>query len=148
MKKVFLTLVLLAGFTAMAQRGEGHGHHRDAMMDMTPEQVSTLQTKKMTLLLELTTKQQEQIQEINLENAKLRRTKMEERKATKEEGERKKPTSEERFAMLEQQLDHQIAVQAEVKQILTDEQFDLWKKMQHRKGKHGNTMRKGRSGRK
>ncbi|MEO0527714.1 MAG: hypothetical protein AAFZ89_10845 [Bacteroidota bacterium] len=136
MKKVFVTLMLLAGFTAIAQKGESRAHHRDAIKDLTPQQIATLKTKKMTLALELTEQQQEEIQKINLENAALRKAKMEERTAKKEEGESKKPTTEERYTMLNERLDRQIAVQDQMKQILTEEQFDQWKKMQHRKGKH------------
>jgi hypothetical protein len=112
------------------------------MKDLTPEQMATLQTKKMTLALDLTEAQQAQVKALHLENAKMRKTKMEERKAQKEEGEAKKPTSEERYAMTNARLDHQIAQKAELKSILSDEQYAQWEKMDHRKGKH----RKGNSG--
>lgn len=136
MKKVVLTMVLLSGFIATAQKGEGHKRHGNAMKDMTPEQVATLQTKKMTLALDLSEAQQEQMQQLNLENAKLRKTKMEERNAQKKEGKSEKPSSEERFEMHSERLDHKLAQQERVKQILTEEQFDQWKKMQHKRERH------------
>ena len=60
MKKIFITLLLLVGITAIAQRPEEKkGKERHKMMhDFTPEQVATLHTKKMTLALDLTTAQQ------------------------------------------------------------------------------------------
>lgn len=135
MKKTVMMAVLLAGLTATAQKGERA--HRDAMKDLTPEQVATLQTKKMTLALDLTEVQQQQIKAIQLENAEMRKAKMEERKAQKEEREAKKPTSEERYAMANARLDHQIAQKAEMKKILSEEQYTQWQRMQHRKGRHG-----------
>lgn len=131
-----MMILLLAGFTATAQKGERT--HRDAMKDLTPEQVATLRTKKMTLALDLTEAQQKQIKVIQLENAEMHKAKMEERKASKEDGEAKKPTSEERYAMANARLDHQIAQKAEMKKILSEEQYTQWQQMQHRKGRHRN----------
>ncbi len=143
MKKVVLAAMLLIGFTAMAQPSSSRERGaRTGMQDMTPEQMATLQTKKMTLALDLTERQQEQIKAIQLENAKLRKTKMEERKAQKETGEAKKPTSEERYALSNSRLDRQIAQKAEMKKILSDTQYEKWEKMQHRKGRHGKGKRR------
>lgn len=147
MKKVILAVLLMVGFTAMAQKGEGKGHH-GFMKDMTPEQVATLQTKKMALALELSTKQQQQIQKINLENAQLRKVKMEELGTKKEAGKREKPTADERFAMLNERLDKKIAEQSELKQILNAEQFEQWKKIQLSKDKHRRHRAKEKQGRK
>lgn len=139
MKKVLVTLLLLAGFTTMAQHGEHHKGKKMAkmkMMDMTPEQMATLHTKRMTLALDLTKGQQAKIQTLNVENAKLRKAKREEWKAKKEEGNMKKPTSDERYAMNNTRLDHQIAQQEKLKEILNEEQYAKWKNMRHKKGKH------------
>ena len=136
MKTIIATIMVLVSVTTMAQDGENHKGKRMAMMDMTPEQMATIQTKRMTLALDLTNSQQEQIQTLNLENAKLRKTKMEEWKAKKESGEVKKPTSEERFAMHNARLDHQIAQQEKMKQILDEDQYAKWKAMRHKKGMH------------
>ena len=126
MKKIIVTLMLLVGFTTMAQHGEHHKGKKmvmTRMMDMTPEQMATLQTKRMVLALELSKEQQEQVQTLNLENAKLRKAKMEEWKAKKESGEMKKPTSEEHYTMQNTRLDYQIAQQEKMKDILNDEQY-------------------------
>ena len=136
MKKVILAMALFAGLTAMAQRGNQHGQKRGLTEDLTVEQMATLKTKKLTLALDLTEKQQKQVYEVNLENAEARKAKIAERKAMKEAGELKRPTGDERFAIENARLDRRIAHQEKMKQILNDEQYDQWKKMSHRKHMH------------
>ena len=109
---------------------------KDRMKDLSPEQVATLKTKKATLALDLTEAQQAQMKVFILDNVKMRKAKMEERKAQKESSETKKPTPDERFARANERLDHQIAQKEKLAQILSDEQMEKWEKMQHRKGKH------------
>ncbi|RAJ07970.1 DUF4890 domain-containing protein [Arenibacter echinorum] len=140
MKKLVVLVVLMAGISAIAQKPERERGHRGDMKDMSPEQIATLQTKQMTLALDLTDTQQKEIQSLNLENAVKRSEKMNEMKAKKESGEAKKLTSEERFAMKTAMLDHQIAQKEEMKKILNKEQYEKWEKMKknregHRKGR-------------
>jgi|TARA_R110000868_G_scaffold331148_1_gene592143 hypothetical protein len=151
MKKLVVLIVLMAGITAMAQKPERERGHRGDMKDMSPEQIATLQTKQMTLALDLTDAQQKEIQRLNLENAVKRSEKMNEMKAKKESGEAKKLTSEERFAIKTAMLDHQIAQKEEMKKILNKEQYEKWEKMKknregHRKGRgmHDNDKRSGK----
>lgn len=127
-------MLLLAGGVTFAQKGEKGG--RDRMKDLSPEQVATLKTKKATLALDLSKAQQAQMKAYILENAKIRKVKMEERKAQKESAEAKKPTSEERYARANERLDYQIAQKAKLAEILSDEQMEKWGQLQHRKGKH------------
>lgn len=138
MKRAIVAMVLLISVAGMAQRGERGGQ------DLTAEQIATLHTKKMTLALDLSADQQAQIQALNLENAKMKLAKKEERKVAKDDGQRKKPTAEERFAMQNQRLDAQIPQKAEMKKILSAEQYSKWEKMAHHKGRHG--KRKGKKG--
>lgn len=133
MKKVMIIAALLAGATTFAQRGE----HRKERMDLTAEQMATLQTKKMALALDLNEKQQQEAMEIHLENAEFHKTQMKERQALKESGEHQKPSSEERFEKLNARLDRKLAQQEAFKDLLTDEQYAQWKKMSHRKHMHG-----------
>ncbi|MGJ8735101.1 Spy/CpxP family protein refolding chaperone [Zobellia laminariae] len=140
MKKIILALVCMVGLTAMAQREKGHG--RDGMKDLTAEQIATLHTKKMTLALDLTSAQEQKIKAINLEDAKERKAKHEERKAQKEEGERKKLTSDERYAMQNAKLDKMIARKAEMKKILSAEQYEKWQTMHHQRGQKHSKKRK------
>jgi len=118
----------IASLTAMAQEGSDRGP-RDGKDQLTPEQMATIQTKKMTLALDLNNAQQKQIQEFHLANAKLRKEKMEAMK-----GKRKDLSSEERFAHQNERLDHMIAQKEKMKKILNEDQFSKWEKvMSHRK---------------
>ncbi|WP_157373930.1 DUF4890 domain-containing protein [Arenibacter certesii] len=135
MRKLTFTILLMIGFTAFAQND-----HRKGMKDMSPEHMATLQTKQMTLSLGLNDTQQAQIQKLNVENATLRMEKVKEMRAKKENGEMKKPTSEERYALKNERLDHQIAQKQQLQKILTKEQFEKWEstkadRMSKRKGR-------------
>ena len=144
MKKVILLAVLMLGFTAMAQKGE-RGNRGD-YKNMSAEQMATLQTKQMTLDLNLTATQQSKIQALNLDIATKRKAKMEERKALKEAAERPARTSDEKYAMKAERLNAAIAHKAELKKILSTEQFEQWemhhkKRGEHRKGKREHSKR-------
>ena len=141
MKKIVVLIVLMAGITAMAQKPERERGHRGDMKDMSPEQIATLQTKQMTLALDLSDAQQKEIQSINLENAVKRSEKMDEMKARKESGEANKLTSEERYAMKTAMLDHQIAQKEKMKKILNKEQYEKWEKM--KKNREGHRKSRG-----
>jgi len=133
---VLCTLVLLTSTLTFAQRDGRRGPTDEFHKDLSVEQLATLKTKKMTLALDLSQKQQQEIYEFNVDHVTYRKEKMAERKAMKEGGERSKPTIEERYALENAKLDRMIAQQQELKKILTDEQFDQWKKLQlHRYAK-------------
>lgn len=140
MRKIAITVMLFVAVATMAQ--ERQHHHRSYMKDLTPEQMATLQTKKMTLALDLSKAQQSQLKKLFTENAKLRKEKMKMRKAKKENG----TTSEERYAMQNQRLDHLIAQKSEMKKILSQEQYEKWEKAHHgkRKHQHERGMRRGK----
>lgn len=137
MKNLILTMALLLSLTAIAQPGRRDQERNRAAHDMTAEQLATLKTKKMALALDLTVKQQQEVLKVNLKEAEFRKAKMAERKAKKESDEARKPTSDERFQMQSDLLDRKLAQQERLKEILTDEQFELWKKARNRKGMHG-----------
>jgi parvulin-like peptidyl-prolyl isomerase len=146
--KLVVAVAFLTSAMAFAQRNGHRGHRAEFHKDLSVEQLATLQTKKMTLALDLSEKQQKDILEFNIANAEFRKAKMAEREAKRASEERSKPSADERFAMQNEKLDHRIAQQQELKKILTDEQFDLWKKMQlHRHGhKKRNGQKEGRRG--
>ncbi|MCB4809616.1 hypothetical protein LG651_15275 [Tamlana sp. 62-3] len=140
MKKILLIAIALVGLQAVAQndREEGKKERGHKMANLSAEEIATLQTKRMTLHLDLNESQQKKIQAINLENAIKRKEMMEERKAKKESGEeRKKPTEEERYAMETARLDHKIAMKAKMKDILNEEQYIKWEKSQQRMAMRG-----------
>lgn len=133
MRKVVLAALLLVGITAMAQE-QNRKEGRRQMADLTPEQMATLQTKRMTLALDLTEDQQSKIQEMFAKNAAERKAKMESYKASKERWETL--SDDEKFALQNERLDKQIAHKEEMKSILNNEQYDKWENMRHKRGKH------------
>lgn len=130
MKKLIMTVALLAAITASAQRHEG----KDFTKDLSPEEVATLKTKKMTLDLALDKKQSDKVYTIVLDQVKDRKAMAVNRK---EKGERPELTKEERFTKMNKRLDKRIAVQNEMKAILTESQFEQYKNSQERNGKKG-----------
>jgi len=147
MKKLIIIALAFIGLQATAQRKEGGPRNHDRgekMMNLTAEEMATLQTKKMTLALDLDQGQQDKIYKINLENATERKAMMEERKANKEAGTAQKPTKEERFKKMNEMLDRKIEEKAEMKKILNDEQYDKWVKSLEKKD-HRRDGKKDRS---
>ena len=134
-KLVFIALALIA-LQATAQENKkekpNKAERAEKMMDIPAVEMATLQTKKMTLHLDLNESQQKEIQKINLENATKRKAMMESRKAQKESGELKKPTDEDRLKMANDRLDDKIAMKAKMKEILNEEQYAKWEKAESR----------------
>lgn len=148
MKKLILVAVALFALQVSAQDEKKEKHNRgergEKMMNISAEEMATLQTKKMTLALDLNESQQAKIQKMNLENATKRKEMMAKRKAKKESGDAKKPTDKERLAMANTRLDHKIAEKAKMKDILNDEQYAKWEKHQSRSEKKGKGKKKGK----
>jgi hypothetical protein len=144
MKKLVLIAIALMTVQAFAQqkRGEGNKERMHKMQNLSPEEAATMQTKRLTLHLDLNKKQQAEVQKLLLANAEARKAKMEEMKAKREKGELQKPTKEERLKMANARLDHQIAMKSKMKEILSEEQFAKWEKMQARMAHKGKEKRK------
>jgi hypothetical protein len=140
MKKIVIILIALVTLQVTAQEKKKELHkegQRERMESLTPEEIASLQTKKMTLNLDLTEEQQTKIQALHLDEAKMRKAKMEERKAMKESEETKAFTKEDKVKMMNERLDHQIATKQKMKSILNTEQYTKWEasmdKMEHRR---------------
>lgn len=148
MKKVIVVIMLLASFTAFAQRGGHKGKKQQFAKDLTVEQIATLKTKKMTLALDLSKTQQKQIMDLTIVRLEERKAKMEERKEQSETSKPEKPSSEERFEMINSRLDKQLAHQEQMKQILNNEQYKLWKEISMKKHAQGKKrmQKEGRRG--
>jgi len=140
MKNLIVILTVLVSLNGFAQRRGGE--------KLSPEQMATLSTKKMTLALDLNESQQAKVYELNLDNASKRQSKQTELKALRASDDRKKPTKDEQFAMRSEMLDHQIAQKTKMQAILNKDQFTKWEKMQqHQKRKMTKKVgaRKGRN---
>ncbi len=137
MKKIIM-MVLIALFTVSVTAQDKQKKQKP---EFTVDQIATIKTKKMTLLLDLNSQQQQQILAINKQKVAERKAKRATREKMKDSD--KKPTSDELFERKNKQLDDMIAHKAEMKRILTPEQFETWqqnrkkkaKKIKQRKGK-------------
>lgn len=137
MKKVILIVLALITIQVSAQdrkqefrKGE-RKERVNKFEDFSAEEIAELQTKRMTLDLDLTSSQQKQIQKLNLENATERKAKMEERQSKMmKKGE--KPSKEGRLKMMNERLDKQIEMKEKMKKILNEKQFEKWEKINKR----------------
>ena len=116
------------------------GKRMEMMADLTPEQRAELKTKRMTLDLDLSDRQQQQVKVLLLEEEK-NRPSLEERKKN-----RKELTSEEFYNKSVERLDAQIAMKAKLKEIFTAEQYEKFEKSYKRRAhqKKRAQMRRGR----
>ena len=136
MKKLILIALALVTIQVSAQnkkQGERRGDPMERgqrMGDFTPEEMAQLQTKKTTLLLDLTVSQQKEVEKLHLENAKERQAFRETRQAKRKDGNGKNSSKEERLKMANQRLDRQLEMQKKMKKILNDEQFEKWEMIQ------------------
>lgn len=133
MKNLLMIVLALVTLNASAQERKKEASTAwmkekiEARQNMTPEQVAQLQTKKMTLHLDLTTSQQVEVEKLLVSEAKERKAKMEVVKANKESGE--KPSQDERLKMQNERLDHQIAMKQKMKAILNADQYEKFDAM-------------------
>jgi len=134
MKHILLIAIALITVNATAQehrREKKQGDRKERahqLKDFSPEEVATLQTKRMALQLDLTETQQKELQAFHLDQAKSRKSDMEARKKMHEEGNETKPTKEERFNRINDQLDNKLAAKAKMKNVLNKEQYEKWER--------------------
>jgi len=146
MKNILYALAILFTINLAAQENSEHGERggkkkaqKEFLQSLTPEQMATLQTKKLTLALDLSEQQQEHVLALQTKAATERKAKMEARKAKKEKGE--KPTDEERYQMMNERMDAKIAFKKSMKEILTTAQYERWEKMQAKRAKGKKKMK-------
>lgn len=142
-------LAIMLSCTVFAQR-DGRGDRMKKMMDATPEEMAEMQTKRLTLALVLDDKQQKEVYDMELANAKERKAQWAKFAERRKSGE--KPSEEELAAMRDSRkeryaamLDKQIAQQEKMQKILNEEQFAKWREMKE-KQKERMTSRDGKRG--
>ena len=132
MKKILLlSLLSIVCFNSFSQNKKQLGNK---LKSFSAEQIATLQTKKLVLSLDLNLKQQNEIFNVFLEEVKFKKTKrgeINERKSNSKEG----LSSDEIFDMMNEKLDHQIALNNKMKTILNKEQFLVWQELKTRKNR-------------
>ncbi len=134
MKNVIMIALALFTLQLSAQKKEHKHNHatQHNKRNISPEDMATLQTKKMTLALDLTTGQQTKVKALMLENAKKRKDMMVARKSNKENNENKKLTQKQRLQIANTRLDNKIATKAKMKAILDKDQYSKYEKLQQR----------------
>lgn len=131
MKKLAILVITLTASYTFAQ--EVPTKTLPTKEKMTVEQRVELQTKRLTLDLDLNQKQQDEIKSLLKKEAKEMEVTREKMKPNKSEGE--KLSADEKFNIQSKSLDKQIAMKAEMKKILTTEQYTKWEaKQKNRKG--------------
>jgi len=128
MKYLFSLLLIGMSFITVAQTKV---EMRKSFEHFTPEQNAELQTKRLALALELTPTQQKQVLKINQKRAVELKKHVEFIKSKKDS--ELKMSSDERFKMINKRLDQMLAMQNEMKNILSDDQYEQWKNMQNQK---------------
>lgn len=129
MKKLIVVAILAVSLSGIAQEREQH--NRREKVELSSEQKTELQVKKLTLELDLNAKQQKEISEI-MKKQQVKRVAMRtEMKAKREEI--KKRNADEKFATINKNLDDRIALKSEMRKVLTPEQAEKWEKMSVRK---------------
>jgi hypothetical protein len=132
MRKLIVAALLLVGMTSFAQESNKMERRQHGMETekFTSEQRNELMLKKMTLELDLSAKQQNQMKSIIAEKSAKHDAMMKNRKEKTE-----RPTRDERFAMKSKMLDEQIIMTGKMKNILSPEQYEKWNAMQEKREK-------------
>ncbi len=138
MKKIVVLAIALFTITGFAQKRDSERPHKDRKErkeKISPEKRAEIQSKKLTLALDLSEQQQSKVETVLLEHFKEGKEKMEAQKKP-----RKELTQDERHQLLNEKLDAQIALKAEMKSILNETQYSKYTKMMGRRSQ----QRKGR----
>lgn len=136
MKQFASILVLVFAFTLSTQAQKKRNEKRP---ELSIEQQTNLAIKQMTLTLDLSEKQQNQITPIMTAQAESKKNAMEKRREMRKN--KTKPTADEIYEMKSKFLDNQIAFKNSMKEILNEEQFEKFQKMAKRKMKKGKDMK-------
>ena len=125
MKKVASALMLIFGLitTSFAQT--------ETKEKMSAEQKTTLQLKKLTLELNLTSSQQKELEPFLAEQNKKRELKQQEREAKKDS--KTKLTKDQKFDLMNKNLDEQIAFKSKISKILNAEQMQKWESLKEKR---------------
>jgi hypothetical protein len=116
-----LTLMFLFTFTVQAQKKRGY------KQQLTINQQTSLKVKQMTLVLDLSDKQQQRVTPLLRTAIAFRHSAMEKRKEAREQ--KKRPTSDEVYAIKMQLLDNKISLKRSMQEILNTTQFETFKKV-------------------
>lgn len=147
MKKLAVIAIALFTLNGMAQAKQNGSkdrkEKRELRKDLTPQDIASLKSKKLTLQLDLSDKQQKKVYNIILKQAEDHQKLRKERIANRSED--SKPTKEELVAFQNKRLEKQIELKREMKAILSAEQYAKFEKMKPRKGRKRGRKHKKRN---
>ena len=123
MKNIASILVFIFVFTFTIQAQKKRGYKQQP----TINQQTSLKVKQMTLALDLSDKQQQQVTPLLRAAIAFRQAAMEKRKEARKQ--KKRPTSDEVYAIKMQLLDNKISLKRSMQEILNTTQFETFKKM-------------------
>jgi hypothetical protein len=137
MKNIASILVLIFVFTFTIQAQKKRGYKQQ----LTINQQTSLKVKQMTLVLDLSDKQQQQVTPLLKAEIAFRQAAMEKRKEARVE--KRRPTSDEIYLIKSQLLDNKITMKRSMKDILNTTQFKTFQKIykQRMKKKKGKEQR-------
>ena len=137
MKNIASILVFIFVFTFTIQAQKKRGYKQQ----LTINQQTSLKVKQMTLVLDLSDKQQQQVTPLLRAAIAFRQAAMKKRKEARKQ--KKRPSSDEIYAIKSQVLDNKISMKRNMKNILNATQFETFKKMykQRMKKKKGKEQR-------
>ncbi len=153
MKKLLLTtlIAITVASVSVAQHAPRSGGMKMMQWhqkhNFTPEQLATLKAKKLTLALELTDKQQKELEKLFSEEEKMMQKHHQKMKADQQAGKEVN-----RYEMMNEHMNLQIDHQRKIKNILNEDQHAKWSKMKkaprgkmmmHHKNKSAKMMHKG-----
>ena len=127
-----LVLIFVFTFTIQAQKKKGY------KQQLTINQQTSLKVKQMTLVLDLSDRQQQQVTPLLRAAIAFRQAAMKKRKEARKQ--KKRPSSDEIYAIKSQVLDNKISMKRSMKDILNETQFKAFKyiykqRMKKKKGK-------------
>lgn len=130
MKKWILAGLLLCGLSAAAQRMHREGHGRQQMQELTADETASLQSKQMTLALDLSAAQEQQLQKLLAKrNADRRAMREAHQKDTAAMADPHK-----RYERMSERLDREIAFRRELRNVLGESAYEQWKALHPQKG--------------
>ena len=125
MKKWILACLLLAGLSAAAQHMPREGRGRQHMQEFSADEMATLQSKQMTLALDLSSNQQRQLQTLLSKRIQQRHL----ARQAREKDSTAMADPQKRYQLMNERLDSEIAFRQELKKILSEPQYDQWRQM-------------------
>lgn len=131
MRKLIVIVIAFATLhvSAQDQKRELKKQPRHENTNYSPEEAAQLQTKRLTLKLDLNEKQQKEVSTVFLEEATLRQGRKAALSEVRAKAQNNSLSKEDRLNIKNDRLDQQIALKKKMKNILSTEQYDKWVKM-------------------